>query len=101
MRPHQPGPPYTVSNSRTPVSGVCQLFHNPTRGDQDGWSQLWVSSRPEHEQQTEQAYSITSSARTSSPVGTVMPRAFAVLRLTASSYLFGACTGRSAAFSPF
>ena len=33
--------------------------------------------------------------------GTVRPSAFAVLRLTASSYLVGACTGRSAGFSPF
>ena len=33
--------------------------------------------------------------------GTVRPRAFAVLRLMTSSYLVGACTGRSAGFSPF
>src|SRR6516164_6173088 len=30
----------------------------------------------------------------------VRPRAFAVLRLSPSSYLLGACTGRSAGFSP-
>jgi hypothetical protein len=29
----------------------------------------------------------------------LMPRALAVLRLITSSYLFGACTGRSARFS--
>jgi hypothetical protein len=45
-------------------------------------------------------YSITSSARASSVSGTVRPSAFAVLRLIASSYLVGACTGRSAGFSP-
>src|SRR5262245_23678520 len=40
-------------------------------------------------------HSITSSARASSMSGTVRPRAFAVLRLIANSYLVGACTGRS------
>jgi hypothetical protein len=32
--------------------------------------------------------------------GMVIPSALAILRLTASSYLVGACTGRSAGFSP-
>ena len=45
-------------------------------------------------------HSITSSARASSVCGTVRPSAFAVLRLITSSYLVGACTGRSAGFSP-
>src|SRR5215472_1336249 len=45
-------------------------------------------------------HSITSSARASSVCGTVRPSAFAVLRLMTSSYLVGACTGRSAGFSP-
>jgi hypothetical protein len=45
-------------------------------------------------------HSITSSARTSSVGGTSRPRALAVLRLITSSYLVGACTGRSAGFSP-
>lgn len=45
-------------------------------------------------------HSITSSARASSAGGTVRPRALAVLRLMASSYLVGACTGMSAGFSP-
>src|SRR5262249_19845348 len=46
-------------------------------------------------------HSITSSARASRVAGTVRPSALAVLRLMASSYLFGACTGRSAGFAPF
>jgi hypothetical protein len=46
-------------------------------------------------------YSITSLAVASSDDGTVRPSALAVLRLITSSYLFGACTGRSAGFSPF
>src|SRR5262245_3101965 len=46
-------------------------------------------------------YSITSSARASSIGGTSRPSALAVLRLMTSSYFVGACTGRSAGFSPF
>jgi hypothetical protein len=45
-------------------------------------------------------YSITSSAVATSDGGTVRPSAFAVLKLITSSYLVGACTGRSAGFSP-
>src|SRR5262249_46400905 len=43
-------------------------------------------------------HSITSSARASTLAGISMPSAFAVLRLITSSYLVGACTGRSAGF---
>ena len=45
-------------------------------------------------------YSITSSARASKVGGTSRPSAFAVLRLITSSYLVGACTGKSAGLSP-
>src|SRR5262249_8531558 len=45
-------------------------------------------------------HSITSSARASRPSATVRPSAFAVLRLITSSYFVGACTGKSAGFSP-
>jgi hypothetical protein len=45
-------------------------------------------------------YSITSSARARSNAGTESPSALAVLRLIASSYLVGACTGSSPGFSP-
>jgi hypothetical protein len=45
-------------------------------------------------------HSITSSARASTVAGMLRPSAFAVLRLITSSYLVGACTGRSAGFSP-
>jgi hypothetical protein len=45
-------------------------------------------------------YSMTSSARASSCGGTSVPSALAVLRLITSSYFVGACTGRSAGFSP-
>jgi hypothetical protein len=40
-------------------------------------------------------HSITSSARASTVAGTSRPSALAVLRLIGSSYLVGACTGRS------
>src|SRR5262249_15340854 len=45
-------------------------------------------------------HSITSSARASTVGGTSSPSTLAVLRLIISSYFVGACTGRSAAFSP-
>src|SRR5579863_6735058 len=45
-------------------------------------------------------HSITSSALASTSGGIARPSAFAVLRLITSSYLVGACTGRSAGFSP-
>src|SRR5262245_1634664 len=45
-------------------------------------------------------HSITSSARASTVGGISRPSALAVLRLSTSSYLVGACTGRSAGFSP-
>src|SRR5215475_15792314 len=45
-------------------------------------------------------HSITSLARASSVGGISRPSDLAVLRLTTSSYLVGACTGRSAGFSP-
>src|SRR6476661_7272478 len=45
-------------------------------------------------------HSITSSARASSVGGISKPSALAVLRLMTSSYLVGACTGKSAGFSP-
>src|SRR5215472_8354719 len=62
--------------------------------------------RPRHRRAAEKRdelaapHSITSSARASSVGGISIPRAFAVLRLITSSYLVGACTGRSAGFSP-
>src|ERR1700746_2626072 len=45
-------------------------------------------------------HSITSSARARICAGRSRPRGLAVLRLTTSSYLFGAWTGSSDGFSP-
>jgi transposase len=53
-----------------------------------------------HAMQQKELYSITSSARASNEGGTLRPRALAALRLITSPYLVGACTGRSAGFSP-
>src|SRR5262249_56176999 len=52
------------------------------------------------QKRTSARYSIISSARPISVLGTVRPNAFPVFRLIASSYLVGACTARSASFSP-
>src|SRR5260370_11296166 len=46
------------------------------------------------------AHSITSLARASTVSGTVRPSPLAVFRLTTSSYLVGACTGRAAGLFP-
>src|SRR5262249_51087800 len=54
----------------------------------------------EHRYELATPHSITSSARASTVVGTSRPSALAVLRLITSSYLVGACTGRSAGFAP-
>jgi hypothetical protein len=59
-----------------------------------------ATSRPEQVRQTEQAYSITSSARASSVGGTSRPSAFAVVRLTTNSNLVGCSTGMSLGFAP-
>ena len=45
-------------------------------------------------------HSITASATASSLSGTVRPSALVVFKLIINSYLVGACTGRSAGFSP-
>src|SRR6516162_3783382 len=45
-------------------------------------------------------HSITSSAATSRPGGTVRPSAFAVLMLRAVTNLVAACTGRSVGLAP-
>jgi len=56
----------------------------------------FTKHKTRREQSQQETYSITSSAATSKPGGTVRPSAFAVLRLTTVSYLVGVCTGRSA-----
>src|SRR5262249_21437426 len=98
---------------------TVSLDHLVGAGEQRRWQQC-AAEEPNHrhrrllrtrrdrprrraaEQRNELAapHSITSSARASRVGGTSRPIAFAVLRLITSSYLVGACTGRSAGFSP-
>ena len=69
-------------------------------GGYDPLASIRLAHKETHALQQNNAYSITLSARASSVAGTVRPKAFAVFMLITSSYLVGACTGRSAAFSP-
>jgi hypothetical protein len=85
-----------VTSIAAPVAsgrGVCRVGLTPT-----GKRRLSTAHAKSGHYQS---YSITLSAIASSVGGTSRPRALAVLRLMRSSYLAGACTGRSAGFSPF
>src|SRR5262249_43414493 len=69
----------------TPESDIkCDIWECP----------LWAKSGHSRH------HSISSSARERSEGGMVSPSVFAVLRLIASSYFVGACTGMSDGFSP-
>jgi hypothetical protein len=61
---------------------------------------LSATSRPEQVQQTEQAYSITSSASASSLGGTSIPSAFAILRLMLDVNFVGCSMGMSPGLVP-
>jgi hypothetical protein len=94
------------SGQKLPLTGPKRRFRFASiNGRQSTGSvgQFRATTGREQMQQTtcaNAAYSITSSARTSSVGGTVSPSVFAVLRLMVSSYLVGPCTGRLAGFSP-
>src|SRR5262245_61274875 len=79
--------PFIVA--RTVVSLLRRSVHTKKQG-----------SRAAERDELAGPHSITSSARASKLSGTVSPSAFAVLRLITVSYFVGACTGRSAGFSP-
>src|SRR5262249_14733172 len=78
------------------TSSAQPLVPPPGRPSQG--SSLLILTEPHDE--LAPRHSITSSARASSLSETVKPSALAVLRLMTSTYLIGACTGRSAGFSP-
>jgi hypothetical protein len=87
----------------TPVLRRCPLNVRITlgsgrRADIDGRQRSAINGREQSQQGN--PYSITSSAVASRVAGTVRPSVLAVLRLITSSYFTGACTGRSAGFSP-
>src|SRR5215469_2182191 len=89
---------------------ACTISKRRAAEEPDHWHRSLLRARRERprgcrapEQRDELAalhHSITSSARARSVAGTSRPSALAVLRLITSSYFVGACTGRSAGFSP-
>src|SRR5439155_24850689 len=95
---HEPGNPFAVG------------FRRARDKKADGWPPWWLlgasrqrpRSRCAAQKRDELAplHSITSSARSSSDVGTSTASAFAVLRFTTSSNLVGCSTGRSPGFAP-
>ena len=86
--------PMTTTNCRAVLSRYVRFA--PESGHVQCSSRCLLRAKSGHSS----SYSITSLAVASSEGGTVRPSALAVLRLIASSFLVGACTGRSAAFSP-
>jgi len=97
----QPGPESLVRHRSAPRGGEqhANSVHSPCVLRR---CRLWPGCRRAAEKRDELApfHSITSSTRASTLAGISRPSAFAVLRLTTSSYLLAACTGRSAGFSP-
>ena len=84
--------PATCQNRRLKLSTIKGALHKSATSCREQMQQPCLGKR--------QSYSITSSARASKVGGTSRPSAFAVLRLITSSYLVGACTGKSAGLSP-
>src|SRR5262249_47711078 len=80
--------------------GVKEPYHRHRRLLRPRHKRPRSRSAPEQRDECAPPHSITSSARASSVGGTSRPSVLAVLRLTTNSYLVGACTGRSAGFSP-
>jgi hypothetical protein len=96
-------PTYDRSGSKARITALqhfCPLHLNEQTPTGGGFTTLCANSRPEQVQQTEQAYSITSSAVASSVDGTVRPNVLAVSALMTSSNLLACMTGRSAGFVP-
>jgi hypothetical protein len=89
---HEPGTLREAYQDSDPPHPLTLLRPRPTR--------LRSCCAREERDEVATVHSMTSSARASNWAGMSMPSAFAVLRLITSSYLFGACTGRSAGFSP-
>src|SRR5262249_57364822 len=81
-------------------SGVQIPYHRHRRLLRAGRERPRCRRTAEQRYEIAPLHSITSSARASTVGGISRPSAFAVLRLITVSYLVGACTGRSAGFSP-
>ena len=81
-----------------PPGNVCYVVNCRPKPDMrrlPRWANIGLMHRSK-----KRLYSITSSAVASSLSGILRPSALAVLRLMTSSYLVGACTGRSVGLSP-
>src|SRR6516164_3333175 len=78
----------------------CDPRHRRQRSSAGGQMQKLPSVGKFHFNLPPSHHSITSSAWASTDGGTSRPSALAVFMLITSSYLVGACTGRSAGFSP-
>src|SRR6185503_2135704 len=93
--------------AKTPAAGRLRPGRYPAlkaglsdRGDADWASAVPTPANARRLNHSYRFHSITSSAVASSDWGMARPSAFAVFILMMSSYLFGACTGMSAGFSP-
>src|SRR5262249_37410581 len=81
------------------TAGICERRNGLNR--HFAWQPSFTTECPTCAQSRHSiTYSIIASAPASKDWGREQPRAFAVFRLTASSYLFGACASRSGGFSP-
>jgi tripartite-type tricarboxylate transporter receptor subunit TctC len=94
-----------LQSGQEPIGGSAAQFAQLVHDDYEKFGRLVKELNVKANWQTtytgSMTYSITSSARASSDGGTSRPSVLAVLRLRIVSYLVGACTGRSAGFSPF
>src|SRR5262249_30562301 len=95
-----------LHKSGSPLAMGCRRSRaQESDGRQPTWLLRARRQRP-HRRTAEQLdelappHSMTSSVRARSESGTVRPSALAVFRLITNSYFVGACTGRSAGFSP-
>jgi hypothetical protein len=83
------------------AAGVCTIRYPMPERIFDYVSTVWGATAGTcHEAHSAARYPITSSATPRSVGGTVMPSAFAVLRLMASVNLVGCMIGRSPGLSP-
>jgi hypothetical protein len=91
---------FRIGRSRANASRrVCERLLTLAEKSGDAGLKLPAISGCEQMQQ-KSLYSMTSSARASTVAGSSRPSSLAVFRLITSSYFTGACTGKSAGFSP-
>src|SRR5262245_27986409 len=89
-------PPRVTLGRVLAVAGRCLLEPREAAEKRTFSNRRYVPKAAVSNRSKSAAYSITSSARERIEVGRSRPSALAVFRLITSSYLVGACTGRSA-----